>query len=79
MIGLASNSIPHLSDVVHHMVFTSLSGYQLLCRAPWAVSTSMYNARVATEVDSVGRTMTIRSLTRDPVDCMACLVQHGRR
>lgn len=80
MICVAPNSTPCPSDVVHHVSYASggIVGFQLLCDAPWVVSDSTYNARVMTEVDPVGRTMVI-NLTRDPVDCMACLVQHGRR
>ena len=84
MIGVAPNSTPQPSDIVHHVAYASggVTGFQLLCAAPWAAAdaglASTYHARVMTEVDPVGRTMTI-SLTRDPVDCMSCLVSHGRR
>jgi hypothetical protein len=80
MICVASNSTPRPSDIVHYVAYSSggTAGFQLLCDAPWVVAISTYHARVATEVNSVGRTMTI-DLTRDLVDCMSCLVSCGRR
>lgn len=80
MIGVAQNTSPRPSDVVHYVAYASggLAGFQPLCAAPWLVSNSTYHARMVTETDSVGRTLIV-GLTRDPVDCMSCLVQHGRR
>lgn len=67
------------SDIVHHVAYTSggFVGFQSLCRAPWIVTNSTYHARVAIETSPVGRS-TVLTTTRDPVDCMACLVVHGR-
>lgn len=80
MIAAALGASPRPSDVVHYVAFASndAAGFQLLCDAPWRVVVSTYHARVATAVNSVGRTM-ILNLTRDLVDCMSCLVSHGRR
>jgi hypothetical protein len=79
MICVAHNAAPRPSEIVHHVAYASggVSGFQLLCDAPWVVANSTYRARVMTEVDSLGRSMTI-DLTADPVDCMKCLVWHGR-
>lgn len=67
------------SDIVHHVAYTSggFVGFQSLCSAPWIVANATYHARVLTEINPIGRSMTL-SLTPDPVDCMACLVIHGR-
>lgn len=79
MICVAHNTTSKPSAIVHYMAYASCgtSGFQLLCDAPWVVSNSMCHARVVTEVDSLGRSMTV-DLTRDPVDCVTCLVRHGR-
>lgn len=60
-----------------HAIATSGMGFQLLCDARWLVEDSVYHARVVTEVDPLGRSTTF-SLTRDPVDCMSCLVAQAR-
>lgn len=80
MIAVVQGVPPRPSEIVHHVAYApgGMAGFQLLCDAPWVVADSTYHARVATEIDPVGRTMTV-SLTRDPVDCMSCLVNHGRR
>lgn len=66
------------SDIVHHVVYTSSGmGFQCLCNMPWAVANATYHVRVVTETGSVGRSTTL-TLTRDFVDCMACLVAYGR-
>jgi hypothetical protein len=80
MICVAPNSTPRSSDIVHHVAYAAggTVWFQLLCDAPWVVADSTYHARVATEVNPVSRTM-ILVLTRDPVDCMSCLVSHGCR
>lgn len=77
MIRGVQNATLTPSEIVHRVAYTPV-GFQLLCDAPWVVATSTYQARVATEGDPVGRTMVL-DLTRDPVDCMSCLVVHGRR
>lgn len=64
------------SQIVH-AVATSSMGYQLLCDARHLIEDSVYHARVVTEVDPLGRSTTF-SLTRDPVDCMSCLVAQAR-
>lgn len=61
-------------EIVHYVVYSS--GFHILCYSPWVVTSTVYQARVVTEVDSLGRTMTI-CLTGDPVDCMTCLVACG--
>ncbi len=80
MIGIAPNKTPVPSDIVHHLAYGAynVTGYVLLCDSPWVVAYSTYHARVMTEVDPVGRTMTI-TLTRDLVDCMSCLVAQAQR
>lgn len=80
MIAVARNVNPVPSQIVHAVSYSSdvNMGFQLGCDAPWALVNSTYHARVLTEVDPTGRTMTV-SLTRDPVDCMSCLVAQARR
>jgi len=80
MIAVARNADPVPSQIVHAVSYASSGnmGFQLACDAPWVVVNSMYHARVLTEIDPIGRTMTV-SLTRDPVDCMSCLVAQARR
>ncbi len=80
MILVTHNVAPIPSAIVHHVAWASggVFGFQLLCDAPWVVSDSTYHARVVREVDLLGRSMTV-DLTRDPVDCVTCLVRHARQ
>lgn len=75
-------AMPGPSMIVHHVGSPSgsLMGFQLLCVRPIGSfgETSTYHARVLTEVNSIGRSLQVH-LTRDPVDCMSCLVAQARR
>lgn len=73
---LAYTASPAPSNIVHAIVTTSM-GYQLLCDVRWSIADDVYNARVLTVVDPIGRSMTVM-LTRDPIDCMSCLVARTR-
>lgn len=78
MISAALGRSPVPSDIVHLVAYTE-NGFQLLCvSSPWVVANLWTcRARVTTESDSLGRQMII-SMTLDLVDCMKCLVSHGR-
>ncbi len=80
MISAEPNRTLTPSDIVHHAAYEpkGFTGFTLLCDAPWVVVDSTYHVRVLTEVDPIGRMVTA-SPTKDPVDCMSCLVVQARR
>lgn len=69
-----NSAIPEPSAIVHYVSYgVSSVGFLFWCVSPWIVGRPVCRARLL----SGERGMYVKS-TLDPVDCVTCMVVHGR-